>query len=87
MKTGEFLKVGVGTVALVIIYFTFACTKPSTAPPEGNAPAPSSHIAVGGGHTLAIKTNGTLWAWGDNYYGQLGLGDNTNRNSPTQVFF
>lgn len=37
------------------------------------------------GHSLAIKTNGTLWAWGANSRGQLGLGDTVDRNSPTQV--
>jgi alpha-tubulin suppressor-like RCC1 family protein len=36
-------------------------------------------------HTLAIKFNGSLWAWGDNFYGQLGLGDTTSRSSPVQV--
>ncbi len=29
-------------------------------------------IAAGGSHTLALKTYGTVWTWGDNYYGQLG---------------
>ena len=33
----------------------------------------------------AIKTNGTLWSWGQNQYGQLGQGDRLNRSSPTQV--
>ena len=32
-------------------------------------------ISAGNRHTAAIKTDGTLWAWGSNYYGQLG--DNT----------
>ena len=35
--------------------------------------------------TGAIKTDGTLWTWGSNSLGQLGLGDMTNRNSPVQV--
>ena len=35
--------------------------------------------------TLAIKTDGTLWAWGRNYYGQHGLGNTINRSSPIQV--
>jgi len=39
-----------------------------------------------GGHTtLAIKTDGTLWAWGRNNAGQLGQGDTTNRPSMVQV--
>ena len=35
--------------------------------------------------SLAVKTDGTLWAWGNNTYGQLGLGDVVNRSSPVQV--
>jgi alpha-tubulin suppressor-like RCC1 family protein len=38
---------------------------------------------------MAIKTNGTLWLWGDNQYYQLGTGDGglnvANRSSPTQI--
>jgi alpha-tubulin suppressor-like RCC1 family protein len=37
------------------------------------------------GHAAALKTDGTLWAWGNNGYLQLGLGDATNRSIPTQV--
>lgn len=37
------------------------------------------------GSSFAIKTDGTLWAWGDNSSGQLGLGDATARSSPVQV--
>ena len=40
---------------------------------------------AGSGNTLAIKSNGTLWAWGNNANGQLGLGDTVNRSSPVQV--
>jgi alpha-tubulin suppressor-like RCC1 family protein len=35
--------------------------------------------------TLAVKTNGTLWSWGNNTYGQLGLGNLTGYSSPKQV--
>lgn len=38
-----------------------------------------------GSHALAIKTDGTLWAWGANGSSQLGLGDTTTRTTPVQV--
>jgi alpha-tubulin suppressor-like RCC1 family protein len=42
-------------------------------------------IAAGGGHSLAIRTDGTLWAFGYNGYGELGIGNTINRSSPVQV--
>src|SRR5258708_88843 len=42
-------------------------------------------IAAGGSHVLALKGDGTLWAWGDNSYGQLGDTTTTRRTSPVQV--
>jgi alpha-tubulin suppressor-like RCC1 family protein/fibronectin type 3 domain-containing protein len=42
-------------------------------------------IAAGGSHSLGLRSDGTLWAWGYNSDGQLGLGDSTNRFVPTQV--
>jgi alpha-tubulin suppressor-like RCC1 family protein len=35
--------------------------------------------------SIAIKTDGTLWMWGANTYGQLGDGTITGRSSPVQV--
>ena len=34
-------------------------------------------VAAGYYHALAIKADGTLWAWGDNRFGQLGIGNST----------
>jgi alpha-tubulin suppressor-like RCC1 family protein len=34
---------------------------------------------------IAIKTNGTLWTWGYNPFGQLGTNDRTNRSTPVQT--
>ncbi len=42
-------------------------------------------IAAGSSHVLALKNDGTLWASGDNSYGQLGMGDFSSRNTMTQV--
>lgn len=44
--------------------------------------------AIGGGRyfNLAIKTDGTLWSWGQNNYGQLGRGtSSSNVSSPAQL--
>ena len=38
-----------------------------------------------GGGTIAVKTDGTLWTWGRNNLGQLGLGNTTYYSSPKQV--
>ncbi len=42
-------------------------------------------IAAGYGHTLAIRDDGTLWAWGVNSYGELGDGTTTSRAVPVEV--
>ena len=43
-------------------------------------------VSCGHYHNAAIKTDGTLWTWGQNGFGQLGNGvDITNRSSPGQT--
>ncbi len=42
-------------------------------------------VSAGTNHTVAVKQDGTLWAWGDNYYGQLGDGTATTRYVPAQI--
>ena len=42
-------------------------------------------ISAGWGYSLAIKTDGSLWVWGINNYGQLGDGTTTNQNVPTRI--
>jgi alpha-tubulin suppressor-like RCC1 family protein len=39
-------------------------------------------IAAGESHSLALKSDGTVWAWGWNAYGQLGDGTTSLRTSP-----
>ena len=41
---------------------------------------------VAGTSTMAaIKTDGTLWAWGHNQHGQIGQGNRTYYSSPKQI--
>ena len=42
-------------------------------------------MAAGDSYTLALKTDGSLWAWGDNDYGQLGDGTKTPQYTPQAV--
>ena len=43
-------------------------------------------VTYGWGHTVALKSNGTVWTWGNGQYGQLGRGPNvTSTNVPGQI--
>ena len=45
----------------------------------------AAYVEAGGEHSFAIKMDGSLWAWGANYYGQLGDGTNTTRSLPVKI--
>ena len=42
-------------------------------------------VSGGSDHTAAIKTDGTLWTWGNSFRGQLGDNSTTRRSSPVQT--
>lgn len=42
-------------------------------------------VKLGSLHTIATKTDGTLWCWGRNYFGQLGNDDTIDVSSPIQT--
>lgn len=42
-------------------------------------------VEAGGLHILALKSDGTVWAWGYNSYGQLGDATTIGRRSPVRV--
>ena len=44
-----------------------------------------TQVAVGTVHSLAIKSDGTLWTWGSNVGGECGIGGTTIRSSPGTV--
>lgn len=41
--------------------------------------------SVGGDTTCTVRSNGTLWCWGDNNLGQVGIGNRVNQTRPVRV--
>jgi alpha-tubulin suppressor-like RCC1 family protein len=60
-------------------------THNSTNQPEQIVSSNVTAIAAGGGHSLLLKSDGSLWAMGDNEYGQLGDGTHNSTNQPEQI--
>jgi alpha-tubulin suppressor-like RCC1 family protein len=42
-------------------------------------------VAAGADHSLAVRADGSVWAWGDNTYGELGTNSTTSSTSPVHV--
>ena len=57
----------------------------SSAPVQVSGLTSVSAIAGGAMYSLALKSDGTVWAWGSNNYGQLGNGTTTSSSTPVQV--
>jgi alpha-tubulin suppressor-like RCC1 family protein len=62
----------------------------SDVPVRVNLPYPVTQVALGGsiwdnGQTLVMLSNGSLWAWGTNFNGQLGDGTTLSQASPVRI--
>lgn len=54
-------------------------------PPSDDAREVWVTVALGWGHTCGSSQRGTLYCWGRNDLGQLGVGDNEVRNAPSAI--
>lgn len=57
----------------------------SDTPVQPNVPGTVAALATGWAHTCALTRGGTVWCWGDNNNGQLGVGAGAGSNVPVQV--
>lgn len=48
-------------------------------------PAPATQVSVGGFHACALLQNESVWCWGDNSYGQSGMGSTATSSSPVRA--
>lgn len=44
-----------------------------------------SAIDGGGAHAIALRSDSTVWTWGNNHWGMLGTGDREYHSGPTRV--
>ena len=85
-KKTKFLK-AVQSMAIIAFIAIIGLFVIGCEPEDDNQQAPflARQVSAGSGYTVAIKKDGSLWAWGDNEYGQLGDGTNESKNTPTRI--
>ena len=70
-------------VVCLIMMLQMACFVPSNVLAESvNL---TQTVSLGGYHSAAIKTDGSLWLWGYNDHGQLGNGTDTDQYTPVKI--
>jgi alpha-tubulin suppressor-like RCC1 family protein len=86
VNSGKFLTTSGTNTSWDNVYSEYTLySSPGTSPIQISSSQSWKHVAEGGGHWIAVKTDGTLWAWGDNTYGQLGDGTIVNQLNPIQI--
>jgi alpha-tubulin suppressor-like RCC1 family protein len=72
-RIASYLLIGLSIVVVNLPGFCFGLTLKVTA------------IDGGGAHTIALREDGTVWAYGENGSGQLGDGTDVDKNNPTRL--
>ncbi|PJJ54726.1 RCC1 domain-containing protein [Hymenobacter chitinivorans] len=54
--------------------------------PTGAAPGTRwTQLSCGSSYSMALRSDGTLWGWGENYFGALGVSTNQNSFTPVPI--
>jgi alpha-tubulin suppressor-like RCC1 family protein len=80
----DYGQLGRGTTTDSTIPFQSSACNLASPPPVSASPL-SARITANQTHSLAVKFDGSVWAWGDNTYGELGDGTTSSRLSPVQA--
>jgi alpha-tubulin suppressor-like RCC1 family protein len=75
-------QLGLGTTSGPETCVIFACSR--TAKPVAGVSGAVA-VAAGAGHSLALRSDGSVLAWGENKHGQLGDGTESDRSTPAPV--
>jgi alpha-tubulin suppressor-like RCC1 family protein len=75
----------IGRVFLVLVLVAGLLQLQPTSRANANGAAFVIQIEAGTTHSMALKSNGTVWAWGINSNGELGDGTTTDQLAPKQV--
>ncbi|MED4571116.1 Ig-like domain-containing protein [Brevibacillus agri] len=71
-----------GTATITIRYYDQTITVPIQVEEVSTR---AKRLSAGGSHTLLVKEDGTVWAWGNNGFGQLGINNIYDTPSPTKI--
>ena len=65
----------------------FADLRSVTEPTRVGSDSDWVSVSLGNDHACALRQDGSLWCWGKNNSGQLGVGDTDGRSAPTRLCF
>lgn len=77
VRNDGLLHVGACTFIVIGVLFALGCTSP----PQENV----TGVACGENHNLELRSDGTVWSWRRNKFGQLGNGSTSDTGLPGQV--
>ncbi|MCL1987977.1 MAG: stalk domain-containing protein [Firmicutes bacterium] len=76
------IKIFAAIIVAVFVAVSFSTTNVQA---EGRVDGVLPNFSAGSEHTMAIRSDGSLWGWGRNHRGQLGDGTTTDRATPVRI--